>query len=534
MLLYFQQLVSELQKEFSVRSYNISPRLAVTDFRAFPSDFDYTTQLDPNTVYICSYNHLRRYDPNIPLAPLICVISGSQTPNEAFFRMRPVALVVCSRVETVLLSLPGILYRHGQYSSPLTELSGTFLKCASLDELISAGHRLLDNPVIVTDATQRIVAFTDPNLIEPPGYREVIDQKLLPTGHLDDSGPLSGAAAPDSRAAPVSEHVPLLDPGAGDLPSVIFRPLTVGGTLVGYIQVLQFVREFTDADYDVVELMGNLCAMELFRHPEKRILNNERQLERFLRSVLDDTMLSPGHIQRQQIALGLKLKPHLNAIIVLFRRRELIPRVSFIDMAKGLAQELGNTIGLLYHNSFLFLMNSDKPVTDFAERLAPILPAMEKYDLIAGISSDFTELSDIRKHAFLARKALHFGSHLRPEERLYPFRDYSLYYLIEFGLRSEDMDTFCTPEFLRLLEYCRANGPDLLHTLRAYLDCGKSKVQTAERLFLHKNTVKYRLTQIESILGIDLDDDVNALKTLLSLMIVDYSEHFHGYTPVAD
>ena len=534
MLLYFHQLVAELRKEFSVSSYNIPQRLAVTDFRAFPADFDYSTQLDPEMVYICTYYQLRKYDPNISLAPLICVIPGNLTPNEAFFRNRPIALVVCSRVETVLLALPRILYRHGCYSSPLADLTGELLKCGTLEELIATGHRLLDNPVIVTDASQRIIAFTDPNLIEAPGYRDVIDQRILPIGHLDDSGPLSGPAAPGSRDVLAAAPVPLLDPGAGELPSVIFRPLTVGRTLLGHIQVLQFSREFTDADYDTVELLGNLCAMELFRHPEKRLLDNDRQLDRFLRSVLDDAMLSPGHIQRQQVALGLKLKPYLNVVIVLLKRRELIPRISFSDMAKSLAQELGNTIGILYRNSFLFLMDSDEPITDFGKRLAPILPTLEKYDLIAGISSDFSDLSDIRKHAFLARKALYFGSKLRPEERLHRFRDYALYYLIEFGLRSEDMDTFCTPEFLRLLDHCRINGPDLLHTLRAYLDCGRSKILAANRLFLHKNTVKYRMTQIENIMGVNLDDDVNALKTLLSLMIADYSEHFHGYTPFSD
>lgn len=531
MLLYFHQLVTELRKEFSVSSYHIPPRLAISDFQAFPAEFDYSIQLDPSMVYICTYYQLRKYDPNVPLPPLICVIPGNLTPNEAFFRNRAIALVVCDRVETVLLALPRILYQHGRCSSPLTDLSGELLKCSSLDELISTGHRLLDNPVIVTDASQQIIAFTDPNLIEDPGYREVIDQKLLPIGHLDDSGPLSGPASPGSRAVPTADPVPLLDPGAGDLPSVIFRPLTVGNTLLGHIQVLQFSREFTDADYDTVELLGNLCAMELCLHPEKRPADRDRQLDRFLRSVLDDTMLSPGHIQRQQVALGLKLKPHLNVIIILFRRRELIPRISFSDMAQSLAQELGNTIGILFRNSFLFLMNSDEPVADFSERLEPILPAMEKYDLIAGISSDFSDLSDIRKHAFLARKALYFGSQLRPEDRLYRFGDYALYYLIEFGLRSEDMDTFCTPGFLRLLDHCRTNGPDLLHTLRAYLECGRSKVLAADRLFLHKNTVKYRMTQIENIMGVNLDDDVNALKTLLSLMIMDYSEYFHGYTP---
>ena len=43
-------------------------------------------------------------------------------------------------------------------------------------------------------------------------------------------------------------------------------------------------------------------------------------------------------------------------------------------------------------------------------------------------------------------------------------------------------------------------------TLRAYLDSGKSVSATADRLHLHRNTVRYRIDRIEQLLAIDLAD----------------------------
>jgi len=45
----------------------------------------------------------------------------------------------------------------------------------------------------------------------------------------------------------------------------------------------------------------------------------------------------------------------------------------------------------------------------------------------------------------------------------------------------------------------------LLDTLRAYYSCGASVAKTAEKLFLHRNSVRYRLDRVRMLLGADID-----------------------------
>lgn len=50
--------------------------------------------------------------------------------------------------------------------------------------------------------------------------------------------------------------------------------------------------------------------------------------------------------------------------------------------------------------------------------------------------------------------------------------------------------------------YQAADGAELCRTLGVYLlDAGAGVTRTAELLYLHKNTVKYRLQKITDILG---------------------------------
>jgi DNA-binding PucR family transcriptional regulator len=55
----------------------------------------------------------------------------------------------------------------------------------------------------------------------------------------------------------------------------------------------------------------------------------------------------------------------------------------------------------------------------------------------------------------------------------------------------------------KVYEPLAANSSDLLETLTAYLDSGRSLEGTAKLLFVHPNTVRYRLKRISDVIGWD-------------------------------
>ncbi len=63
------------------------------------------------------------------------------------------------------------------------------------------------------------------------------------------------------------------------------------------------------------------------------------------------------------------------------------------------------------------------------------------------------------------------------------------------------------------------NYSSLLETLTAYFDCNGNILKAAELLFIHRNTVKYRLGQAENLLGCSLDNADVRLRLHLALYI---------------
>ena len=58
----------------------------------------------------------------------------------------------------------------------------------------------------------------------------------------------------------------------------------------------------------------------------------------------------------------------------------------------------------------------------------------------------------------------------------------------------------------RLAEYDAQHGGGLLDTLDAYLACGKNVSRTSRTLFIHRNTLLFRLDKIRELLNVDLED----------------------------
>lgn len=58
----------------------------------------------------------------------------------------------------------------------------------------------------------------------------------------------------------------------------------------------------------------------------------------------------------------------------------------------------------------------------------------------------------------------------------------------------------------RLIEYDAINGTKYFETLKAFIACGGSKQKASQELYIHRNSLTYRLNFIEDLLDVSLDD----------------------------
>jgi DNA-binding PucR family transcriptional regulator len=72
-----------------------------------------------------------------------------------------------------------------------------------------------------------------------------------------------------------------------------------------------------------------------------------------------------------------------------------------------------------------------------------------------------------------------------------------------------------------LVEHDLRRRSDLVRTLRAYFAAGANASEAADRMFLHRNSMLYRLQRIQKLTGLDLKDPEASLALQLGLLALE-------------
>ncbi len=75
------------------------------------------------------------------------------------------------------------------------------------------------------------------------------------------------------------------------------------------------------------------------------------------------------------------------------------------------------------------------------------------------------------------------------------------------------------PDVQQLVTYDKNHGGQLVETLKTYLDLDRNKQRTADKLFIHRQTLYHRLQQIQDIFQMNLDDPAQRLALHLSVYL---------------
>lgn len=140
-----------------------------------------------------------------------------------------------------------------------------------------------------------------------------------------------------------------------------------------------------------------------------------------------------------------------------------------------------------------------------------------------GISHAFSNIENFVNHFEQSYSALEHGQRLVSEESICLYSDYQIFDLLSEIKKTETLGRFCHPALETLRQYDYKNATDLYETLCVYLKQKQSIKDTANALFIHRNSLVYRLTRIHEICKIDLNDLNTVFLLHLSFQIDFYN-----------
>lgn len=185
----------------------------------------------------------------------------------------------------------------------------------------------------------------------------------------------------------------------------------------------------------------------------------------------------------------------------------------------------------IYHNEILILVRKTSRSSRFefdVDAVTHILSYYNGYMAVGNYSKFLTSLAPIYHQT---RSAVRLGLTLggNPKQRVFYYEDYAIYQEIELaamGLKNiygiTNYVYLCHPALIRLLRYDRKHDNNLCRVLYVYLTTDRNAAEAARELYLHRNTMLYKISKIEEILGQSLDDCMFRSRLLYSYYVLEY------------
>ena len=133
----------------------------------------------------------------------------------------------------------------------------------------------------------------------------------------------------------------------------------------------------------------------------------------------------------------------------------------------------------------------------------------------AAISLPFNSCEDIPRQYELLKYCLDSQS----TSGIYDVKDCALAYLVSEISRTTNVEGLLHPALAKLASYDAANQSNLLNTLKVYLELDRNAQRCANSLYLHRNSLQYRMRRIQEIADIDLDDPAERSYLRLSFLL---------------
>ncbi len=182
-------------------------------------------------------------------------------------------------------------------------------------------------------------------------------------------------------------------------------------------------------------------------------------------------------------------------------------------------------IHVIYHmNGLVAIIPSESPIGLDSDTLDYLNQIFDKESINISISNCFSEIKNLQSYFKQASFAMAIGSKLYPQQLIYSYIDYQAYSILSEFEQPQSLGKYCHPALTLLRQYDYDNHSELYETLSAYLDNGSSIKNTSESLFIHRNSLVYRLKRISDITQMNLEDTQTLFLLRLSYMIDRYNQ----------
>ncbi len=299
-----------------------------------------------------------------------------------------------------------------------------------------------------------------------------------------------------------------------ELSEAVMRPIEVKHNIEGFVVVLFPDSEEKENWREIVHVIAKTVAIELEYHKDRTwcSISMERQ-------IVSEIVL--GGKKEMGEDIHIKEKMEQNYLIPGF----LLGIVWSGDHRRyGQLQHIRNQIyekdqdllSYLSGECLYLLFTGKKEEQKTTELLRAISQASEVQVCVGSLFSDKEEI--LSRKRFL-EQAMQTGNRMDPEREFFVVKENFLETICSYVVKESGFKGYYCEELERLRKEDLQKGTEFYRSLKQYLLSGNNVGMAAKKLFVHRNTMIYRLQKIDEIMKIDPNEPDTARLLLISMVL---------------
>lgn len=388
----------------------------------------------------------------------------------------------------------------------------------SWQSIADTAAQLLDRPVVLENSYCELLARA-----VPAGAAKKLVEKLAPLS-------AETARAIREEKAPREERFfrTPFDNGK-EFNTRVTIPITVGGDVLGYVSTFESDALLNELDMEAVESSATVAAVEMGRELA-RIEAETRLRGDFLDDLLSGAFdAGPSMLQRASF-LGGDLSGGCMSIVV-----DIDSFGDFVighGLSEPEVQRVKNRyfskvkeIVRSFHKGALVIPRSDNVIAflplegDDASKLTSTAAStatrirsscrelFPEFTVTIGLGRFHQDPAETGRAYREAQTALQVSQRLGETGNIATFDDMGIYKLLLSAMEEdpEEVQNFYDETIARIVLYDKEHKTDLVGTLETFLNNNRSIAVTAEAMFTHRHTIRYRLGRINDLTGLDIN-----------------------------
>ncbi|MCE7791296.1 helix-turn-helix domain-containing protein [Salipaludibacillus sp. CUR1] len=389
------------------------------------------------------------------------------------------------------------------------------LAADTLDRLLEVSGRLLQNPLIMINDDFKVVAYSTETPLTDEIWQRNLQNGFCSYEFITEVNRLI------DEIKPIDLHEPFsLTCTASPVMKWVTR-IQSENRHGGYLVVPVCSGDMDSQKLELLSQASKLAGYHLKQKKVASFLSYCRMEEKLLVDLVKKTIHSREELEQRQKAAKF---PHTHSMRLLLISPEEV-RQSPLPERKIKKTTLEQDIVSLFPDSYLgvhdniliSLMIEYQGHTSRSEgaRGSSVQEEQKRFELdkllkghrCQGIISDFfSDLFTLPVVFERLLKTMAIGKRIRPRVSLMNLDELRFYELIDNFPDKERLESYCHPAVLKLLTHDQTYGTDYYDTLQLYLLHNQNLNLTAQKLFIHRNTMKNRMKKINEIINLDLTE----------------------------